>query len=356
VSLLVVAEGGGELAVEGERVRVLRAGRVLREVRLQDLEGVMALASVGVTAAAVRRLLRAGVEVAFLDQRGRLLGRLTGPGARNLDLRRQQLELGDDPAFCLGVAQRLVAAKIRGQRAVLLRFRRRRGTEALRDAAARLRALAERAETEDDLDAVRGLEGAASQTYFSVFGVLVVNPLFSFSGRSRRPPRDPLNACLSFGYTVLGSMLEGELAGVGLDPLVGFLHRPEYGRPSMALDLLELARAPVVDAVTLRLVNRRQLAPADFGPPEQDGDGGDDIPWLDPEPSTADPGSAVHLSRTGRPVFLRALLAELRRDVVDVAAARTLPVIEHLRRQCRSIAAAIRNRDPGIFRPFELGG
>src|SRR5207253_135761 len=126
-----------------------------------------------------------------------------------------------------------------------------------------LRLLADQCRAEDDLDRLRGLEGAAAALYFGQFGKLLRTADLTFAGRTRRPPRDPVNACLSFGYALLGSVLETEVLRCGLEPLIGFLHQPAYGRPSLMLDLLEEFR-PLVDALVVRLVNLRQLGPRDF--------------------------------------------------------------------------------------------
>ncbi len=356
---LVITEGGAILTCHRERIQLRREGRIVHEVRLQELEGVMATASLGLTAQAVRRLLRAGIDVVFLDERGRLLGRLLGPSSGNIALRQEQIRLAGDEGFRLGVARRIVSAKLSNQRWLLLRNRRRHAGAGVGEAASRLRLLAEQAARASDLAELLGIEGAGAQLYFSVFGALIVNPLFTFGGRSRRPPRDPVNAMLSFGYTVLGTLAEGEAAAAGLDPMAGFLHAIEYNRPSLALDLIEELRPVVVDALVLRLVNRRQVAPADFGPPPgPEGDRRRSDPWLEdaeaPEWDASRDG--VYLSRTGRPVFLRAFHARLKEEVLDPALGRCLPLREVLRRRARAVALAIREHDPDLYQPFRLPG
>lgn len=354
MGFLVLTEGGGRLTCEGERLRVLREGRLVQETRFQDLDCVVTFGSTGVTGAAVRRLLGRGIEVVFLDGRGGLLGRLSGPASRNVALRVAQLRGSEDETLALGLARRLVAAKLLNQRWLLLRYRRRRGTEVVGEAAGKLRILAGEAMECDDRERLLGLEGAGSRVYFAVLGALITNPLFDFSGRNRRPPRDPVNAALSFGYTVVGSIVEGEAAGVGLDPAVGFLHRPEYGRPSLALDLLEPIRPVAVDAVVLRLVNKRQLTPGDFAAPSVAlGRGANDIatdPWLaEPEP---DRKGGVYLSRTGRPVLLRALVERLRQTMLDPEAGRASSLRETVRRQSRGLAVAVQKGRADLFTPF----
>jgi CRISPR-associated protein Cas1 len=166
------------------------------------------------------------------------------------------------------------------------------------------RLLVERLRAEDDLEAVLGLEGMAAALYFGQFGKLLLPTEMTFHGRSRRPPRDPVNACLSFGYALLGTVVETEVLRVGLDPLVGFFHQPHSGRSSLALDLLEGFR-PFIDSLVLRLVNRQQLGPVDFerrGGPELaellSAEGAEEAPAEGEEAV-----EGVYLADTGRRVF-----------------------------------------------------
>jgi len=127
-----------------------------------------------------------------------------------------------------------------------------------------MKATLARLETADTLDAVRGCEGAAAAAYFRVFGCLLTGGDFSFDGRNRRPPMDPVNAMLSFSYILLANTVEAAVQVVGLDPYLGTLHAPEPGRPSLVCDLQEEFRAPLVDAMVVAAVNRGMLEPGDF--------------------------------------------------------------------------------------------
>jgi len=140
------------------------------------------------------------------------------------------------------------------------------GVQRLREAAAALARAVDRLDGAPELDAIRGVEGEAARTYFQVFDDLIVAQKdgFRFSGRTRRPPRDNVNALLSFVYTILTHDTASALEGVGLDPQVGFLHRDRPGRPGLALDLVEEFRAFMADRLVLSLVNRRQLSPSRF--------------------------------------------------------------------------------------------
>jgi CRISPR-associated protein Cas1 len=179
----------------------------------------------------------------------------------------------DDPAGCVAIARGMVAAKALNQRGVLQRAVRDHGAgwpeasqAAVSVAIARMQDIARRAAHETDLDRLRGHEGEAAALYFGVFPALlrVEEVGLVFRGRSRRPPLDPVNALLSFVYTLLVHDCRGALEGVGLDPAAGFLHRMRPGRPSMALDLMEELRANLADRLVLSLLNRREIGMGDF--------------------------------------------------------------------------------------------
>ncbi len=260
---LSLTEQGTALHADGDLLAVRRGEAVLHRVRAAELQQVLVFGRVELSSGAMALLLRRGIDVAFLTSRGNFRGRLAGRASKNVALRLAQYRQVSDPAFCLGVARRVVAAKVKSQREVLLRAQRRLRDEPLAVALGKLRLLGHRAEAAADLEVLRGLEGQAAAAYFGQFDKLLRNDQFRFQHRTRRPPRDPVNACLSFGYAVLGSIAETEVQRCGLDPLLGFFHQPAYGRPSLMLDVLEEFR-PLVDTLVLRLLNRRQLAPADF--------------------------------------------------------------------------------------------
>lgn len=260
---LAISEQGLAVHAEGDLLALQRGKNVVRRVRVAELEQVLLLGRVEVSSGAIALLLRRGVEVVWLTLNGRFRGRLVGRMTKHVTLRLVQYQRASDADFCLRVASRLVAAKIYQQRQILLRAQRKLQDEGLAETLGRLRLLHARAQGCTSLDSLRGLEGAAAASYFAHFGQLLRNDAFRFHGRTRRPPRDEVNAMLSFGYAVLGSILESELYRCGLDPLLGFFHQPAFGRASLMLDLLEEYR-PLVDTLVLRVVNRRQLSPQDF--------------------------------------------------------------------------------------------
>lgn len=214
-----------------------------------------------------------GICTSFFTPNGRFLARVEGPVSGNVLLRRQQYRASDHPELCAAIVRNVLLGKLHNQRAVLGRALRDHGDKlqtedeaALTHAHRRLDRIAEKLMPETDLNLLRGYEGEAAQAYFGVFDHLIrVNsPAMRFKGRSRRPPRDAVNALLSFLYTLVTHDCRSALESVGLDPAVGFLHRDRPGRPSLALDLLEEFRPLLADRLALSLINRKQVGERDF--------------------------------------------------------------------------------------------
>jgi CRISPR-associated protein Cas1 len=203
--------------------------------------------------------------LSFYTEYGRFLARVVGKQSGNVLLRREQYRRADKEESSLKIARLMIAAKISNSRSVLLRELRNHGENiALAAAAKHLTASKRNAEHAVSLAELMGIEGDAAASYFSVFNDLVRGSGMAFGGRIRRPPTDPVNALLSFVYSLITQECMSALMGVGLDPYVGFLHRDRPGRASLALDLLEEFRAAWADRFVLTLINRRQIQLSDF--------------------------------------------------------------------------------------------
>ena len=267
---LFVTTQGAYLAVEGETVVVRHEGMDKAQFPLHMLEGLVCFGQVSCSPFLLGRCAARGIGIAFLSERGRFLARVQGPVSGNVLLRRTQYRMADDPQGAARVARGVVLAKLANSRTVLMRAARDHsatpGAKRLRSAAAALAGAIDRLDGAPVLDTIRGVEGDAARVYFDVFDDLIVAQKegFTFSGRTRRPPRDNVNALLSFVYTLLTHDVVSALEGVGLDPQVGFLHRDRPGRPGLALDLVEEFRAFMADRLVLSLINRRQIAPSRF--------------------------------------------------------------------------------------------
>lgn len=207
-------------------------------------------------------LLDRGIDVSFLTSRGRLRGALVSAQSRNVYLRLAQFERFREPAFRLAVSRNVVTAKITAQLRLVIRYQRNHPDRGEADAADRLRQFLSKVGAAEEVPSLQGLEGAAAALYYRQFAAMLT--AVGFPGRKKHPSTDPANALLSLGYVIVGNELASLLEARGFDPALGFLHGLRYGRQSLALDLVEAFRQPVVDRLTLRLLNRRQLGPDDF--------------------------------------------------------------------------------------------
>jgi len=261
------------LRKDGANLVVEVGGAERGRAPLHMLDGVVSFGRAGASPALLAACAEAGITVSHLDPNGRFLARVEGPRSGNVLLRRAQFRLADDPARRAAIVRSIVAAKAANQRAVIRRALRDHGhgmapgaATALGAAETRLTDVARRTLVAPDVDTLRGLEGEAALGYFGVFThlVRVDGPDFAFHGRSRRPPLDRVNALLSFLYAMLGHDCRSALETHGLDPQVGFLHADRPGRAGLALDLMEELRPVLADRLALSLVNRRQIAAADF--------------------------------------------------------------------------------------------
>ena len=260
-----VTHPGAVLRRSGERLRVVARKKTVAEVRLRDLQRLVLLGNITLTPAALGSLVDRGVDTVLLSHTGRYRGRIVGGASSNARLRLRQYALTTDPVAALATARTIVRGKLANQRAFLLRHARRHGdTHALAVARSSLRAARIRASLAEDLDELRGCEGAGAAAYFRVFGDQLRNDAFRFEGRSRRPPLDPVNALLSLAYTLLHGRVEGAVRAVGLDPWLGMLHATQAGRPSLACDLVEEFRVPIVDALVVAAINHRSFTTEDF--------------------------------------------------------------------------------------------
>jgi CRISPR-associated protein Cas1 len=201
----------------------------------------------------------------FITPTGRFRARLAIDEHRHVELRRAQyLQLGND-LFAAKTGGCIIAGKIENMTRFLLLRARQYQSDALRTTAARLRMIKPASEQRvDNLDKIRGLEGAATRIYYSVFSDLIKNPEFKFHGRNRRQPLDPVNALLSFVYTLLTNEVLSAIKGNGLDPYMGALHEIAYGRPALACDLVEEYRSFLGDRLVIGLINRKIITPDDF--------------------------------------------------------------------------------------------
>ena len=336
LNTLFVLSRGAYLAKDHQNVLVKMDGEVRLRVPIHTLGSIASFGSVGVSPHLMALCLDSGITLAFFTESGRFRGKLEGAATGSLVLRKAHYAATQNSERTLELARSIVVAKIANSRQVLLRRAREskdaeRGSRLARaaDHVGRLGPSLQKAGT---LDKVRGYEGEAAATYFSVFSDCITVEAFSLPGRNRNPPRDPVNAMLSFAYALLLGDCIAALNGVGLDPYAGFLHGDRPGRPSLALDLMEELRAPLADRLVLAALNRSQVRPSDF---------------------VGDPAGGVNLKENARKRFIVAYQGRKHETIEHPFLGRTVPwaLVPHL--QARLLARAVRGDLEG-YPPFTI--
>ncbi|EFO79695.1 CRISPR-associated Cas1 family protein [Oscillochloris trichoides DG-6] len=265
MATLYVIEQGAEIGCDGERIVVRRQGQEIGSVPISRLDDILIIGNIGISTPALKRLFERGIEVTFLTVHGRYQGRLVGATTPHAALRRAQYRRADDPAWSLSQAQACVTGKLRNARVLLQRFARNRSNVSpdVSIAADDLSTYIARIERTTQLSSLLGVEGSATARYFGGLRALF-EPDWQFHARSRRPPGDPVNVLLSLGYTLLLHKVTAAIAASGLDPYMGYLHQIEYGRASLALDMMEEFRPLLVDSLVLRCCGDGRVQAEDF--------------------------------------------------------------------------------------------
>lgn len=283
---LYVNGNGLSIGRTSEVLRVREKGKVLQDVRLNEISHVSVFGNNQLTAGAIQGLCRLEKPIAHFSFGGWFYGLTQGMGLKNVFLRRDQFRRAEERTFCLSVARAIVATKIRNQRTLL----KRNHTEPPRTGLAALKRFAEQALRAESLAELLGIEGNAARLYFAALPGMIklegdaARIEFDFRLRNRRPPRDPVNALLSFAYSLLTRDMTIACHIVGFDPFMGFYHQPRFGRPALALDLMEGFRPLVADSAVITAINTRMVQPQDF----------------------MRVGSAVAMTPGGRKAFIRA--------------------------------------------------
>ncbi len=258
------------LSLDGENVVANREKQVLARYPLHTLSGIITFSYPGASPPLMGACAKRGIALSFYDRRGRFLARTSGENNGNVLLRRTQYRVADDETQSCRIARTMIFGKLYNSRWSLERTRRDHGLRvddaSLEHASQRIQHLLSYVMDQTDPDALRGLEGVGSAAYFGVFNELILREktFFRFAGRKRRPPPDPINALLSFAYSLLSYECGSALECVGLDSYVGFLHKDRPGRSSLALDLMEELRPCMADRFVLTLINNRMIQPDDF--------------------------------------------------------------------------------------------
>lgn len=336
LNTLFVTTQGAYLKKDGQTVAVRIDKETKLRVPLHNLDGIVGFGRVSASPALMGACADAGVTLSFCKENGRLLAAVNGFTSGNVLLRRAQYRVADSPEHCLPPARSIVIGKLANCRTVLRRAARDTSnaarTDQLNRIANRLTASIREAGNATAVHSVRGIEGDAATLYFSAFNsmVNVPAPEFKYTKRTRRPPLDPLNALLSFAYTILSHDVRSACEASGLDSQVGFLHRDRPGRAGMALDLMEEFRPFLADRMVLSLINRQQIHPKEF---------------------TLRESGAVYLSDSGRKTFLSAWQQRKQETITHpfLQEKTTIGLLAHL--QARLMARYLRG-DLDTYPPF----
>lgn len=270
LNTLFITRQGAYLHKENESVVVKIGRKIVLRIPIHTINGIVCFGRVLCSPFLMGYCATANVSISFLSENGRFLARVEGPVSGNVLLRREQYRRADQEAEAVRIAKSLLLGKLSNCRSVIERAIRdhpeKINEQILKQTSKRFITNISRLQQENNLDTLRGIEGEAARTYFSVFNdlILVQKEDFNFRSRSRRPPLDRVNALLSFTYTILLHDVRSALETVGLDPAVGYLHRDRPGRPGLALDLMEELRPYIADRLVLSLINMRQVTKKDF--------------------------------------------------------------------------------------------
>lgn len=278
------------LSLDGENVLANRAGQVVARYPLHTLQSIVSFSYAGASPALMGACAERNISLAFCTPRGKFLARVGGESNGNVLLRRRQYRAADDPRESCEIAKNMIFGKLYNARRSVERTKRdhemRVDAERLTKVSEQLKELLASAPSCADLEALRGMEGIGAAAYFGIFDEMILSQkeTFSFHGRNRRPPLDPVNAMLSMAYGLLANDCAAALESVGLDSYAGFMHRDRPGRTSLALDVMEELRPCMADRFVLTMINNRVIKENDF---------------------EYQPSGAVLLNDDGRKIFLK---------------------------------------------------
>ena len=330
LNTLFVQTQGAYLHLDHDTVKIEAEKELLLQVPLHHLKGIALFGNVLISPFLLHRCAHDGLDIVWFNVRGRFQGRLSGPTSGNVLLRTAQYDKAGQIQPALLLAKRFVEGKVRGACMVLNRGYRDYGDGYLKEISNEMSLSLRGLTNKKTIDEVRGVEGMAANRYFAAFAKLIRNPDFAFVGRIKRPPRDRVNAILSFTYTLLANDCASALEAVGLDPQVGFLHALRPGKPSLALDLMEEFRAAFSDRLVLTLINREQLQKNDFD---------------------ERPGGAILLNETGRRTLLVAYQKRKQEEVVHPLFKKHVAIGQLPYIQARLLARHIRG-DLDDYQPY----
>lgn len=343
MSSVFITQPGCVLKIEGGRLVVKTEDGAKHVILLHRIHEVVVSGHAVLTTGVIGALGKAGVDLIFLGYDGRFVGRMERPLAKNLFLRKAQYRLSDDDSWSLEIARQIVGRKCGHMLVFAQRLAREKAVEGSSERIAKFKGALRGVGSAHSIGSLRGLEGFCTRLYYAILAGGIDKTEWRFTDRSRRPPRDPANALLSYGYAVLANIVESEVLSAGLDPYCGTLHAETYGRPSLALDLMEEFRPVVVDPCVLKVLNLKMLSTAHFREHIE--------PDENVECDAAERTAGVWLTPEGVRIYLGVIQKRLREEMEHAEMRRRMTLREIIRehvRAYRSIVDGVRNSLPEL--------
>lgn len=327
---LYLTEQGSVLRKTGDRLIVQKDDEILLDIQCHKIDAVLIFGNVQFTTQSVHELFEHGIEMALLTRTGKLIGQITSPVTKNIDLRISQFNKYRDEDFRLALAKKIVSGKIKNSLQVLRWFSYNHPDRDFKLESAAISGRLREVDNVTETKQLFGVEGSAAKSYFDAFGKMLLHT-FGFSGRVKHPSTDPVNALLSFSYTIIFNEISSLLDRLGFDPYLAYYHSIDYGRASLASDIMEEFRVPIADRFTLYLINNRILNEEDF---------------------YSNPKGGVYLKRESLKRYFKEYEGMINREFIHPAKEENTSWRKCFRIQAETLASHIQSDKPYI--PFEL--
>lgn len=333
LSFLYVTEPNCKVYFEENQVIMDDGKGLLTKLPIEILEGIVLIGNANLTTGCQRELLKRGISVTFLASNGQYYGRLESTRHVNILVQRKQFRLGDDEAFILAFAQKIISAKVHNQVVIARRLNRERKNNKIQQVIEDMLKLYKKIPQTSELNQVLGYEGSCAKLYFEALSQAII-PSFAFKGRNKMPPKDPFNSLLSFGYTLLMYEVYSAITNKGLHPYAGLIHKDHHGHPALASDLMEEWRAVLIDSLVLKLLNNEEFTVEDFDHDEQTG--------------------GVYLSRNASKKFLKEYEKKIRIKSNYLDGNNTMSFKKAIQYQVNSLTKMIDQRDLDCYQPIYI--
>lgn len=269
MSYIYICEQGATIGFSTNRLTIDYKDGMKKTLPIEPIEAIEIFGNSQITSQCMKSCLTRGIDISFYSSNGSYFGKLTSTNHVNTSRQRQQARLYDNMDFRLGLARRIIKAKISNQVVILRRYSKNSDVD-IDDKIKQIKIIERNIETADAIDVLMGYEGLAARVYFSALGMLIDKD-FHFTGRNKRPPKDPFNSMISLGYSILLNEIYGKLQAKGLNPYFGFIHSDREKHPTLASDMMEEWRAVIVDTTVMSMINGHEIQLGQFTRDEETG-------------------------------------------------------------------------------------